>query len=226
METSRRHRGKRRRPRPQSEETFPFIGSLTVDPGDGTLTIGTGLGMYRLAPGRRNATAAEGSLTTDSASGAVSSNLVLRYVAPGVLVASGHPKDGSSLPEDLGLIRSEDGGDTWRSVSLLGEADLHALDVRGDRVIGHPAEEVRLLVSKDAGESFEERTPPDLPVDVDLDPTNPDRVAITTSDGVYVSQDAGNTWRQRDVVASGAHLAWAESGLLYSVDGERLGEGE
>ena len=72
-------------------------------------------------------------------------------------------------------------------------------------------------MSKDAGKSFEERAPQGLPIDVDLDPTNPDRVAITTSDGVYVSQDAGKGWRQRDVLASGAHLAWAESGLLYSV---------
>ena len=201
--------------------TYPYIGSLAVDPGDGTLTIGTGLGLFQLDRGASKAKPAEGQLTVDQGSGAISPNLVLRYVAPGELLASGHPKDGSSpLPEDLGLIRSQDGGETWSAVSLLGEADLHGLDARDDRVVGQPVEEQRLLVSRDGGRSFEESTPPGLPIDLDLDPANPDRVALTTSDGVYISEDSGATWRQRDVLSVEAHLAWAPSGTLYRVEAD------
>ena len=54
----------------------------------------------------------------------------------GTLVASGHPGPGSDLPNPLGLLASEDGGDTWQSRSLLGEVDFHGLTVRGDEIVG------------------------------------------------------------------------------------------
>ena len=199
--------------------TSPFVGSLAVDPGDGTLIAGTGLGLYRLAAGAQRAERFEGELTTPSGSGPISSNLVLRFTGPGELVASGHPEGGGSgLPEDLGLIRSDDGGATWESVSLLGEEDLHALDARGEVVAGQPVESERVLVSTDGGRSFEERTPPSAPVDLDLDPANPRRMAISTADGLYVSNDGGESWRQRDVLSTETHLAWSETGPLYRVD--------
>jgi hypothetical protein len=197
----------------------PVIGSLTVDPGDGTLIAGTGLGLYRLEAGAKRAKPFDGELTTPSGTGAISPSLVLRFTGPGELIASGHPKDpGSGLPENLGLIRSDDGGATWTSVSLLGEEDLHALDVRGDVVAGQPVEAARVLVSTDGGKSFEERTPPAAPLDVDLDPKNPRRIAITTADGLFVSKDGGGSWRQRDVLTTETHLAWSETGPLYRVD--------
>lgn len=197
----------------------PFVGSLAVDPGDGTLIAGTGLGLYRLEAGAKRARPFDGELTTPSGSGAISPNLVLRFTGPGELIGSGHPKGGGSqLPEDLGLIRSPDGGATWESVSLLGEEDLHALDARGDVVAGQPVEAARVLVSTDGGRSFEERTPPSAPLDLDLDPANPRRIAITTADGLFVSNDGGAGWRQRDVLTTETHLAWSETGPLFRVD--------
>ena len=197
----------------------PYVGSLTVDPGDGTLIAGTGLGLYRLEPGKQRAKPFDGQLTTPDASGPISPNLVLRYTGPGELIASGHPKDaGSGLPENLGLIRSEDGGATWRPLALLGEQDLHALDVRGETIAGQPAEAAEVLVSSDGGRSFETRTPPSAPLDVDIDPQDPQRIAITTADGLFVSRDGGGSWRQREVLTTETHLAWADDGPLYRVD--------
>ena len=197
----------------------PFIGSLTVDPGDGTLIAGTGLGAFRLEAGAKRAKPFDGELATDGATGAISPNLVLRFTGPGELIASGHPKDAASgLPEYLGLISSDDGGATWAPVALLGEADLHALDVRGDVVAGQPVEEQKVLVSTDGGRRFEERTPPSAPIDLDLDPERPERIAITTADGLFVSEDGGRSWRQRDVLTTETHLAWSETGPLYRVD--------
>jgi hypothetical protein len=196
----------------------PFIGSMTVDPESGTLMIGTGLGLYRLRRDAKQAEAVEGELVTPDASGTISPNLVLRFTGPRTLVASGHPSAGSALPENLGLIRSDDGGEAWEPVSLLGEADLHALDARGDHVAGQPADEARLLVSDDGGRSFEERIPPAAPIDVDLDPANPERIVIATAEGVFVSSDAGATWRQRDVLTVETHIAWSEDGSLYRVE--------
>jgi hypothetical protein len=197
----------------------PFIGSLAVDPADGTLLAGTGLGLYRVAPGAERGKPFAGELTTPDGTGAISPNLVLRFTGPGELLGSGHPADAASgLPEFLGLIRSDDGGAAWSSVSLLGEEDLHALDARGDVVAGYPMEEARVLVSDDGGRSFAERTPPDVPVDVDLDPAEPRRMALTTAEGFYVSRDGGESWRQRDALTVETHLAWSVEGPLYRVD--------
>jgi hypothetical protein len=204
---------------PSGGGSAPYVGSLSVDPKSGTLMIGTGLGLFRLEAGAKRAKPVEAELTTPDGSGAISSNLVLRYTGPGQLIASGHPEEGgSALPEDLGLIRSEDDGKTWSSVSLLGEEDLHALDARGDVIAGQPVEAARVLVSEDAGKTFAERTPPSAPIDLDLDPADPQRIALTTADGVFVSTDGGGSWRQRDVATTDTHLAWSEDGPLYRVD--------
>jgi len=70
-----------------------------------------------------------------------------------LLVASGHPGEGSALPDPVGLIRSLDGGVTWEPVSLTGEIDFHALAINGDRVAGS-ATAGELLYSEDAGASW------------------------------------------------------------------------
>ena len=70
-----------------------------------------------------------------------------------LLVASGHPGAGSTLPDPVGLIRSADGGETWETVSLTGEIDFHALAIDGDRVAGS-ATAGELLYSEDAGASW------------------------------------------------------------------------
>ncbi len=196
----------------------PYVGSLAVDPRSGTLIIGTGTGLLRLEEGAERAEPFEGRLTAPEGEAAISANMVLRFRAPGRLVASGHPGRGSGVPEDLGLIESADGGATWKPVSLLGEEDLHALDVRGDVVVGQPVDEARLLFSEDGGRSFEERTPPELPTDVDLDPAEPRTMVVATQQGIYGSADGGKSWRQRDVLTVQAHLAWAEAGTLYRVE--------
>ena len=196
----------------------PFIGSLAVDPADGGLLIGTGVGLYRLQPGGTRAKRFDGELTTADGSGRISANLVLRFSGPGTLVASGHPAPGSPLPENLGLITSKDGGATWKSVSLLGDADLHALKVRGDIVVGQLAEESRMLVSRDGGRSFRERTAPGVALDVDIDPSEPDHIVITTDEEVFVSSDAGGRWRQRDALSGPAYLAWSPRGSLFRIE--------
>ena len=194
-----------------------FIGSLAVDPGGGTLMIGTGLGLFRLEPGAQKPERVVGELTTPDGSGPVSQTLVIRYAGPGDLLGSGHPdKAGTPLPEDLGLMRSGDHGDTWEVVSQLGEADYHILQVTGDHVVAVRAEEPDVLVSTDGGGSFETRTPPETPLDVAFDPGDPARMVVATALGTFSSSDGGGTWRPHDPIAS-EQLAWGSEGL-YRAD--------
>ena len=192
-----------------------FIGSLAVDPGDGTLMIGTGLGLFRLEPRAKQAERVVGKLETPDGAGELSSNLVVRYAGPGDLLASGHPEGAGSLPEDLGLIRSGDGGDTWEPISEVGESDFHILQATGDHVVAVRVDEADVLVSTDGGRSFEPRTPPDAPLDVAFDPAEPERTVVATAQGTFSSGDGGGSWRPRDPIPTD-QLAWGRS--LYRAD--------
>jgi hypothetical protein len=195
-----------------------FIGSLAVDPADGTLMIGTGLGLFRAEQGESKAERVTGELTTPDGSGPVSSNLVVRYAGPGDLLGSGHPDSaGSALPENLGLMRSGDAGNTWESVSQLGDSDFHLLQALGDRVVAVRAEEIDIQVSTDGGGSFDTRTPPDTPLDVAFDPEDPKRMVVATQQGTFSSGDEGRTWRPRDPIPT-EQLAWAKHDALYRAD--------
>jgi hypothetical protein len=195
-----------------------YIGSLAVDPGDGTLMIGTGLGLFRAEKGARKAERVTGQLTTPDGAGPVSSNLVIRYAGPGNLLGSGHPEGGGSgLPENLGLMRSGDAGDTWEPISQLGESDFHILQALGDRVVAVRVDETDIQVSGDGGAGFEPRTPPDMPLDVAFDPQDPSRMVVATQQGTFSSSDEGSTWRPRDPNPT-EQLAWGEPDALYRSD--------
>ncbi|HEY6696340.1 MAG TPA: hypothetical protein VI006_26040 [Solirubrobacteraceae bacterium] len=194
-----------------------FIGSIAVDPKDGTVMLGTGLGLFRLKPGAKDAKRVVGELRGPDGSGSVSSNLVVRYAGPGDLVASGHPEGGGGLPENLGLMRSRDAGNTWEPIAELGEADYHILQLTGKHVVGVKAEEREIRVSADGGQTFDARTPPDMPLDVVFDPSDPKRMVVTTEQGVFSSADEGGTWRPRDGVPS-EQLAWGRQDALYRAD--------
>jgi hypothetical protein len=193
-----------------------FIGSIAVDPRDGAVMLGTGLGLFRMEPGAREAKRVIGELTTPDGSGQVSSNLVVRYARPGELLASGHP-EGGSLPENLGLIRSADGGRTWESVSELGDTDHHILQVAGKHVIAVEAEGTAVRVSTDGGRTYDARTAPGVPLDAAFDPSDPTRMAAATQEGVFTSSDEGVSWRPRDGIPS-EQLAWAAPDELYRAD--------
>lgn len=78
----------------------------------------------------------------------------------GRFLASGHPARPGTSPH-LGLVESGDGGRSWNTVSLGGEADFHALAVSGHAVYGFDAG--RLLTSSDGGVTWE-----DDPIGVDV----------------------------------------------------------
>jgi photosystem II stability/assembly factor-like uncharacterized protein len=204
-------------PAPPTSGANAFIGSIAVDPKDGTVILGTGLGLFRLEKGAKQAKRVSGELQGPDGSGEVSSNLVVRYAAPGELIASGHPEGSGGLPENLGIMRSRDAGDTWEPVIELGVSDYHILQATGKRVVGVKADEGDIQVSSDVTNGFEPRTPPETPLDVAFDPQDPERMIVATKQGTFTSADEGGSWRPRDGIAT-EQLAWLKSDVLYRGD--------
>lgn len=133
-------------------------------------------------------------------------------VAGGALFASGHPGP-TTAPElgegNLGIIRSDDGGETWEPVALTGVEDFHVLTVGPDgtlRGIGSSGPE--LLTSTDEGVTWSRGEP--LPA-VDL--------AVTDA-GVHAATESGLL---RGDLAGSGFAPVVDAPLLYSVDAREDG---
>ena len=195
----------------------PIVGSLTVNPADATLFMSTNTGLFRIPDGASEPERLVGTLETPDGSGKVSESLVVRFVGPDELLASGHPSPGAALPPALGLIRSEDAGRTWTSVSELGTADFHAIEPSGGDIVAALFQQSQVLVSGDEGRTWETRAAPLPLVNLEVDPDDPQRWIGSTERGIFLSTDGGETWRQIDPTPN-VRFAWASSGELYRID--------
>ena len=186
------------------------VHGLGVDPKDDALYIATHSGLWRAPAGEAKA----------SRVGDAQHDLMGFTVAgPGRFLASGHPDARSDLPPLLGLQTSSDGGESWESISLLGEADLHVLRAAGRRIYGVDASTGRFLTSDDGGRSWDERSPPGPVFDLALDPNDPNRLVAATEQGLFGSTDTGRRWRPINSATTGL-LAWPQADALYLVDGQ------
>ena len=195
----------------------PYIGSLSVNPSDGSIFMGTNTGLFEIPKAGGKPAKVTGQLKTPNGEGAVSESLVAKFTGPDELIASGHPSGDSTLPPALGLIRSSDAGKTWESVSELGTSDFHALSSAGDLLVAPLYGQAQILLSRDDGKTFEPRVAPMALVDLAAHPADPKRWAATSESGIFVSEDEGKTWRQRDPTPN-VRLAWHDSGELFRID--------
>ena len=152
---------------------------------DGRLLLGTHTGLVEAAlPSGRTERIGE---TKDDIMGLAATGATL--------FASGHPGEGNTLPDPLGLLRSDDGGVTWQPVSLTGEVDFHGLTADGDRIAGIGTRD-GVLVSSDGGATWQ-----DIGVD--------DATSVAWFQGAlwFTSPDGLRTWRDgavADVPMTGA----------------------
>ena len=201
----------------------PLVNSLERDAGSGEYLLTTNRGFFRIEPATDEVTRVRGTVGARGKEAPVGTFLELNLDPGGALVGSGHP-DSKALPQYLGLLRSEDGGQTWTVVSRLGDADLHKIVYKHDRLYAWDAVLSALLISEDEGRTFEERfTPRGLIVDFDVDPANPDRIVAATEETLFRSEDGGETWRPRHY-EDGARLTWPAPDRLYLADRGRDGE--
>jgi hypothetical protein len=114
------------------------------------------------------------------------------------LYSSGHPSTGGNT----GLIKSEDGGQTWQIVSAVLDppVDFHAMAVsKSDPniIIGFDSGGRGLFKTTDAGSTWDKF---DYPVDyvtaLAIAPNDPKVIFAGTPSGVFQSNDGATSWTQ------------------------------
>lgn len=142
------------------------------------------------------------------------------------LYSSGHPAPGSGLPNPFGLIKSMDGGQSWQKLGLEGESDFHTLatsyGTNAIYVLNHQANSrmkaAGIYVTQSDGMTWSRVAANGLKTKINSLAVHPDDAKILaagTGDGLYLSRDAGNHFKQ--LVGSKQVLAqW------FDLDGQRL----
>lgn len=180
------------------------VHGLGIDPQDGALLAGTHYGAFRVAD--------DGGVEQV---GPTQDFMGFTVAGPRHYLASGHPgADQPDAPPLLGLLESTDGGQSWSSVSLLGDADFHALKARHGQVYGHSGGQ--LLVSSDKRD-WSQRADIDL-ADLAVSPDDPDTVLATTGQGLSVSADGGKSFDALPGAPLLVLVTWTDDGTVLGVD--------
>jgi hypothetical protein len=182
----------------QDDPGVSHVHGLGVDPADGTLYAATHFGVFRI-PEKGEAT---------RVADRYQDTMGFTVTGPHRFLGSGHPdfQDKEMFREGrdphLGLIQSTDAGQTWEALSLLGEADFHALAAAHGQIYGYSATDGEFMVSPD-GKTWDRRSKVGL-LSFAVDPENPEHVVATTQGGLVTSSDGGRSWQP----GSGPALAW------------------
>lgn len=142
------------------------------------------------------------------------------------LYSSGHPAAGSGLVNPFGLIRSRDGGKSWEKLGLEGETDFHVLGASWNTnaiYVWNPAPSSRmkspgLHYTLDDGKTWKRPAAQGLagePHALAVHPSDPKTVAVATSEGLYLSRNAGERFTRR--AGGGEGLA-----AFFDLDGKHL----
>jgi hypothetical protein len=180
------------------------VHGLGVNPADDALYIATHTGLFRQA---------RGSDDSERVGDRLQDTMGFAVAGPDRFLGSGHPDLRDGLPPLLGLIRSSDAGRSWESVSLLGEADFHALRIAGSRVVGYDSSGVRVMSSEDSGRTWSQFQPPAEIADLVLDPDDPGRIVAASAAGLITTSDEGATWSR--LLGNAAVLAWPVRDALF-----------
>jgi hypothetical protein len=185
------------------------VHGLGINPRDGALFAATHTGLFVIGDG-----------TATRVSDRLQDTMGFTVVGPDHFLGSGHPDfrdtqlyDPSRRPL-LGLVESRDAGRSWQPLSLLGEADFHALQVAHGRVYGYDATGQRFMVTSDRSR-WQVRSTVEL-AGFAVSPTDRDLVVATTGRRLLRSVDRGRSWQP----LQGPNLLvldWADRAGLWGI---------
>ena len=136
------------------------------------------------------------------------------------LFASGHPSEGSKMPNPVGLIRSVDGGLSWKAVSLVGKVDFHFLEGAGSDLYGADSQTGNLIYSADSGKTWKSlgsNTFTDIAVSPDMPAM---AIAINNSELLLTENAFKSTTKIKNALKF-TQIEWRNSGL-YALSGSSL----
>jgi hypothetical protein len=159
------------------------VHGLGINPADGDLYAASHYGVFRLP--------ADGA--PEQIAGLSQDTMGFTVVGPDHFLGSGHPDPSETdQPPHLGLIESTDAGQAWRSLSLAGEADFHALEAKHRQVYGYDSQTRQIMVSADKT-TWDPRARLAL-ADFAVSPDNPAELLATTQQGPARSSDGGRSF--------------------------------
>ncbi len=120
--------------------------------------------------------------------------------------SSGHPAPGSNLVNPFGLIKSSDGGKTWRKLGMEGEADFHQLatsyGTNAVYVVAHAPNskmsQPGIHSTVNDGFTWKHATASGLDsqlISLAVHPSNNQIVAAGTKTGLFFSTDGGDNFK-------------------------------
>ncbi|NLU69457.1 F510_1955 family glycosylhydrolase [Streptomyces sp. HNM0574] len=183
------------------------VHGLGIDPADDRLYVATHHGVVSVA---EDGTAKRVSEDEGDYMG-------FTVVKDKTFLGSGHPAPGTGEPANRGLIRSEDSGKTWKTLSLGGDVDFHSLKYAHGSVYGYDNTNGMLRVSEN-GTDWDDRARL-AALDIAVHPEDPDTVLATTEAGVAKSTDGGEKFGTgaKPVLA---FLSWPEPKALFGISPE------
>jgi hypothetical protein len=136
------------------------------------------------------------------------------------LVASGHPAEGSKMPNPIGVMKSLDGGLTWKTISLSGKVDFHLLEGSGSDLYGADSQTGKLMTSVDSGKTWKylgKNTFTDIAVSPDVSGM---AIAISNSE-LLLTKNAFKSTTKIESSLKITQIEWRKSGL-YALSGSSL----
>ena len=115
------------------------MNTLDIDPATKDFLLTTNRGFWRISSDGKTVTPVKGTVSAEGKSSPVGTFLEIRSNGPGKLLGSGPPGRAGTLPNYLGLLRSDDAGKTWTAISRLADADLHKIVLRHDKLYAFDA---------------------------------------------------------------------------------------
>jgi len=137
-----------------------------------------------------------------------------------VLVASGHPAQGSKMPNPIGLVRSTDGGLSWKAVSLVGKVDFHSLEGAGSELYGADSQSGNLLYSADTGKTWRSLGTNTF-TDIAVSPDMPEMAVALKDSKLLLTEDAFKSTKELKNNFKFTQVEWRNSGL-YALSGNTL----
>jgi photosystem II stability/assembly factor-like uncharacterized protein len=136
------------------------------------------------------------------------------------LLASGHPAVGSKMPNPIGVMKSLDGGLTWKAISLVGEVDFHFLEGAGSDLYGADSQSGKLMASADSGKTWK-TLGTNTYTDIAVSPEMPAMaIALKNSELLLTDNAFKSTIKIKNNLKI-TQIEWRKSGL-YALSGTSL----